>query len=85
MHRFRIFSSTLVLSTLLLGATAHAESYRSGDRLPAPSSSVRAKSADSDGPRRGPKGGFPENHGTEQATEHANEHSALYHHDSPGG
>ena len=33
----------------------------------------------------GPRQGFPDNHGLEQAHEHANEHAAFHHHDKSCG
>ncbi|MEO0032621.1 MAG: hypothetical protein RIS94_2379 [Pseudomonadota bacterium] len=91
MPHAKLTSSSIAIVALFLAGTAHAASTRSGSNLPTfkPASyttSNSGRSVSSLPTHVGPKDGFRENHGLEEAREHSNEHSA--HHrgddDSPG-
>lgn len=83
------FAAGILAAALILPAAAHAGNNRAAAAMPKAGYSAakekddRGKGRDHD-PRRGPPGGFPDNHGIDQANEHSNEHSAHHDNDSKG-
>jgi len=80
----KLTSSSIALAALLMAGNAQAAPHRSGGDLPQSSSSGHGRSASSLPDHVGPKNGFKDNHGIEEAYEHSDEHSAHHRHDSPG-
>ena len=74
--------------TLAIASSANAKETRSASSLPKASSTTHRDDRGAKGkdlPRHvGPKKGWPDNHGIENAWEHANEHSAHHRNDSEG-
>ncbi|MCH7627154.1 MAG: hypothetical protein IH997_00370 [Proteobacteria bacterium] len=93
MSKNTLLSTSIALATLVptlaLATPAHAGVTRSGSSLPNKSQSVkyaenRGRSASDLPDHVGPKKGWPDNHGIDNAWEHANEHSAHHRNDSEG-
>ncbi|MCW1381964.1 hypothetical protein OLX02_03930 [Novosphingobium sp. KCTC 2891] len=83
----KLLGSSIALATLLAAGSAHAGSIRSRDALPSVSYAGKQseKFSDRSLPTHvGPKKGWRDNHGLENAYEHSNEHSAHHRNDSDG-
>ena len=92
MSKSKLLTTSIAFATiapaLALATPAHAGSTRSGTSLPRANHEAlaenRGRSAGDLPSHVGPKKGWPDNHGIENAWEHANEHSAHHRNQSDG-